>query len=141
MERRDYAILMGFAALAIVVGAIATSRPLGKYLVAGTVEAANTAVTMAWITWWALVAGFAIAGGVEAWVSSEQISDLLEGAGPRELGYGAFFGFVSSSCSYSAAQRPRTSSSKVRRRQRRSEPTCSSRRTWPSRSGSSSGCC
>ena len=48
------------------------------------------------------MAGFAIAGGVEAWVSSEQISDLLEDAGPRELGYGAFFGFVSSSCSYSA---------------------------------------
>ena len=77
---------MGFAALAIVVGAIATSRPLGEYLVAGTVEAANAAVTMAWITWWALVAGFAIAGGVEAWVSSEQISDLLEGLHRRRRG-------------------------------------------------------
>ena len=57
---------------------------------------------MAWITWWALVIGFAIAGGVEAWTSNEQVADLLEGHGPREVGYGSLFGFVSSSCSYSA---------------------------------------
>jgi uncharacterized membrane protein YraQ (UPF0718 family) len=57
---------------------------------------------MAWITWWALVVGFAIAGGVEAWTSEERVSDLLEGYGPREIGYGSLFGFVSSSCSYSA---------------------------------------
>ena len=86
----------------IAVGAFATNKPLGEFLVSGTLEAANTAVTMAWITWWALVAGFAIAGGVEAWVSSDKISDLLEGHGLRELSYGTFFGFVSSSCSYSA---------------------------------------
>jgi uncharacterized membrane protein YraQ (UPF0718 family) len=102
MERRDYAILAGIAVLAIAVGAFATNEPLGEFLVSGTVEAATTTVTMAWITWWALVAGFAIAGGVEAWVPSEKVSDLLEGAGPRELSYGALFGFVSSSCSYSA---------------------------------------
>ena len=102
MEKRDYAILSGIAVLAITVGAIATKRPLGEFLVSGTVEAASTAIEMAWITWWALVVGFAIAGGVEAWVSSEKISDLLEGNGPRELAYGSFFGFVSSSCSYSA---------------------------------------
>jgi uncharacterized membrane protein YraQ (UPF0718 family) len=102
MEKRDYAILSGIAVLAIIVGAIATNKPLGEYFVSGTLEAANTAVTMAWITWWALMAGFAIAGGVEAWVSSEKVSDLLEVNGPRELGYGTFFGFVSLSCSYSA---------------------------------------
>jgi hypothetical protein len=57
---------------------------------------------MAWITWWALVVGFAIAGGVEAWTSDEQVADLLSGHGLREIGYGSLFGFVSSSCSYSA---------------------------------------
>jgi uncharacterized membrane protein YraQ (UPF0718 family) len=102
MEKRDYAILSGIALLAIVVGAFATNRPLGEYLVSGTIETANTAVTMAWITWWALVAGFAIASGVEAWLSTETVSELLEGNSLRELGYGTFFGFVSSSCSYSA---------------------------------------
>jgi uncharacterized protein len=102
MKRRDYAILSGFALCAIVVGAFSTSDPLGAFLVDGITETARTAVTMAWITWWALVVGFAIAGGVEAWVSSERISNLLAGSGPRELAYGTFFGFVSSSCSYSA---------------------------------------
>ncbi|MDY6780181.1 MAG: permease, partial [Halobacteria archaeon] len=42
------------------------------------------------------------AGGVEAWVSKEEISDLLRGEGPREVALGTFFGFVSSSCSFSA---------------------------------------
>ena len=102
MEKRDYAILTSFAVLAIAVGAVTTSKPLMGFLVGGTVEAATTAVTMRWITWWALVLGFAIAGGVEAWVSSEKVSDLLDGASPQELAYGSFFGFVSSSCSYSA---------------------------------------
>ena len=102
MEKRDYAILSGIAVLAIVIGAVTTSQPLGEYLVSGTLETANTAVTMAWITWWALVVGFAIAGGVEAWVSTETVSKLLEGHSPLELGYGTFFGFMSSSCSYSA---------------------------------------
>jgi uncharacterized membrane protein YraQ (UPF0718 family) len=39
---------------------------------------------------------------VEAWTSDEEVSELLEGHGARELGYGTAFGFVSSSCSYSA---------------------------------------
>ena len=50
MEKRDYAILSGIAVLAIVIGAVTTSQPLGEYLVSGTIETANTAVTMAWIT-------------------------------------------------------------------------------------------
>ncbi len=102
MDKRDYAILVGLAVLTILVGAYTTRQPLGTFLVSGTVKAAQTAVTMAWITWWALVMGFAIAGGVEAWVSNETIAENLDGYGLRELGLGAFFGFVSSSCSYSA---------------------------------------
>ena len=102
MEKRDYAVLTLLAVVAIAVGAITTGEPLGNFLVDGAVETATTVVTMGWITWWALVVGFAIAGGVEAWVPSEKVSDLLEGDGPRELAYGTFFGFVSSSCSYSA---------------------------------------
>ncbi|MFB6084484.1 MAG: permease, partial [Halorientalis sp.] len=102
MDRRDYLILAGIAVLVIVVGALTTTKPLGQFLVSGASEAAYTAVAMAWITWWALVIGFAIAGGVEAWVSNESIADNLDGYGFRALGLGAFFGFVSSSCSYSA---------------------------------------
>ncbi|ELZ32592.1 permease [Halogeometricum pallidum JCM 14848] len=79
-----------------------TNQPLAQFFVESTKQAATTTVSMAWITWWALVIGFAIAGGVEAWTSDEQIADLMAGHGPRELGAGTFFGFVSSSCSYSA---------------------------------------
>ena len=102
MDRRDYLILAGIAVLVVVVGALTTGKPLGRFLVDGATEAAYTTAAMAWITWWALVVGFAIAGGVEAWVSSESIAENLDGYGLRELGLGAFFGFVSSSCSYSA---------------------------------------
>ena len=102
MERRDYLILAGITAVIVAVGAVVTTKPLGVFLVDGTTRAVSTTLTMAWVTWWALVVGFAIAGGVEAWVSSEAIAENLDGYGFRDLGLGTFFGFVSSSCSYSA---------------------------------------
>jgi len=102
MDTRDYLILAGMAVLVVVVGAVATTKPLDVFLLDGAIEAASTTAAMVWITWWALVFGFAIAGGVEAWVDSDDIADHLAGDGPRELALGTFFGFVSSSCSYSA---------------------------------------
>ncbi|MFC7157395.1 permease [Halomarina halobia] len=102
MDRWEYGFLLLVAAATVAIGALTTTRPLGTFLIEGGREAATTTLAMAWITWWALVVGFAIAGGVEAWVSKERISDYLDGHGPREIGAGTFFGFVSSSCSYSA---------------------------------------
>ncbi|MFB6095963.1 MAG: permease [Haloferacaceae archaeon] len=102
MDRREYAFLVVLALGVVALGALTTTEPLAAFLVAGAREAAQTTVAMAWITWWALVVGFAIAGGVEAWVPKEEIADLLEGHGPREIALASFFGFVSSSCSYSA---------------------------------------
>ncbi len=102
MDRTEYPIL-GAVALAIVaLGVATTSRSLVPFFVESTRQFLTTTAAMAWITWWALVVGFAIAGGVEAWTSNEAVSDLLEGHGPREIGYASLFGFVSSSCSYSA---------------------------------------
>jgi uncharacterized membrane protein YraQ (UPF0718 family) len=72
------------------------------------------------------VIGFAIAGGVEAWTSSEAVSELLDGHGPREIGYSPAFGFVSPSCSYSAIATARTHFKKGVRR-RRSALSCSPR--------------
>ena len=74
MDRRDYFILIGLAVLVVVAGAVTTQKPLGQFLASGASEAVSTAITMVWITWWALVIGFAIAGGVEAWVSNETIA-------------------------------------------------------------------
>ncbi|MFB6190744.1 MAG: permease, partial [Candidatus Nanohaloarchaea archaeon] len=48
------------------------------------------------------VLGFSIAGGVEAWVPRSKISEKLQGRGFEALGTATLFGFVSSSCSYSA---------------------------------------
>jgi len=46
--------------------------------------------------------GFTVAGAVEAWVSSETVAENLSGVGIRSIGVASFFGFISSSCSYSA---------------------------------------
>ncbi|MFC7139952.1 permease [Halosimplex aquaticum] len=102
MERKEYAILAVIALATVGIGVFTTSEPLSTFFVESTQEFLTTTAAMAWITWWALVIGFAIAGGVEAWTSNEEVSELLEGQGPREIGYGSLFGFVSSSCSYSA---------------------------------------
>src|SRR6056297_1984870 len=102
MERREYAILAFIALATVGIGVFTTSKPLGTFFVESTRQFVTTTAAMAWITWWALVFGFAIAGGVEAWTSNEDVSDLLEGHGPREIGSASLFGFVSSSCSYSA---------------------------------------
>ncbi|WP_313691836.1 permease [Halorarum halobium] len=102
MERTEYTILGVIALATVALGVLTTSKPLRPFVVESTRQFLTTTAAMAWITWWALVVGFAIAGGVEAWTSDEKVSDLLEGHGPREIGYGSLFGFVSSSCSYSA---------------------------------------
>ncbi|MBX0298277.1 permease [Halomicroarcula sp. F27] len=102
MEKKEYAILAVIALATVALGVFTTSKPLVPFFVESTRQFLSTTAAMAWITWWALVIGFAIAGGVEAWTSDEKVSDLLDGHGLRELGYGSLFGFVSSSCSYSA---------------------------------------
>jgi uncharacterized membrane protein YraQ (UPF0718 family) len=102
MERTEYAILAVIALVAVAIGMVTTNQPLGAFFAESFRQFLTTTAAMAWITWWALVVGFAIAGGVEAWTSNEEVGELLEGHGLREIGYGSLFGFVSSSCSYSA---------------------------------------
>ncbi|WP_338727267.1 permease [Haladaptatus sp. DJG-WS-42] len=102
MDRWEYALLTTIALAVVGIGVVTTNQPLDTFFIESATTAATTTVAMAWITWWALVIGFAIAGGVEAWVNSDDIAALLAGHGAREVGAGTFFGFVSSSCSYSA---------------------------------------
>ena len=102
MDSREYAILGGVALLTVAIGVLTTTKPLRMFFAESFRQFLMTTASMVWITWWALVVGFAIAGGVEAWTSDEQVADLLDGHGPREIGYASLFGFVSSSCSYSA---------------------------------------
>lgn len=102
VKLRDYTILCIFALLTIVVGVITTSRPFDVFFITSIQQTVHTIITMVWITWWALVLGFGIAGGVEAWVSSKSIATHFSEFGLKELSLASFFGFVSSSCSYSA---------------------------------------
>src|ERR1700729_772296 len=57
---------------------------------------------MAYEVWWALVLGFAISGGVQAWVPRERIEATMAGSGPRPIGWATGLGAASSSCSYAA---------------------------------------
>ncbi|MFB6158960.1 MAG: permease [Candidatus Nanohalobium sp.] len=102
MERYEYLTVGFIAVIAVLTGLLSTSQPLLSFLVSNSFEAGYTAVYMVWITWWALVLGFSIAGAVEAWVPERKVSKRLEGEGFTSLGTAAFLGFVSSSCSYSA---------------------------------------
>lgn len=102
MERWEYLALVGIAIGVISVSSLFSSEPMSQFLLDGFTEAGSTFVTMVWITWWALVLGFSVAGGVEAWVSSDRISAAFDGAGPKDIALASFFGFISSSCSYSA---------------------------------------
>ncbi|MDY6777966.1 MAG: permease [Candidatus Nanohaloarchaea archaeon] len=102
MKRWEYFILGNIALIAIAAGLFSATEPVLSYLIGTGLEAARLALIMAWETWWALVLGFTIAGAVEAWISTDRISEHLGGAGPKELALASFFGFVSSSCSFSA---------------------------------------
>ncbi|MFB6100515.1 MAG: permease [Candidatus Nanohalobium sp.] len=102
MERYEYLTIVVIAVLAVLSGAYTTTKPVMDFLITNGIDAAHTAIYMGWITWWALVLGFSIAGAVEAWIPKSKISEKLEDEGLKSLGLATFFGFVSSSCSYSA---------------------------------------
>lgn len=102
MNKKEYLILSLIAATSIAIGALKTNQPIVEFLISHGQEATELTLIMVWETWWALVLGFTIAGAVESWVSKEKITDYLKGDGIKELGLGTFFGFVSSSCSFSA---------------------------------------
>lgn len=66
------------------------------------------AAGMLWEIFWALVLGFALSGVVMAFVPKKKIARALGRSGAKELGIAAFFGMISSSCSYAAAAMARS---------------------------------
>jgi uncharacterized membrane protein YraQ (UPF0718 family) len=77
-------------------------------LILAVIEGLVIAFEMAWDTWWALVLGFTITGAVQEFVDEDRLTDYLGDDGWREVGYGAFFGASSSSCSFSAVATTRS---------------------------------
>lgn len=102
MNARETLLLTLAALLVITITTIASSLPPQQFLTTALIDTSNAIISMAWVLWWALVFGFAIAGGVEAWVKTDTITNTLADTTPRTLTTATIFGFVSSSCSYSA---------------------------------------
>lgn len=94
MDRNEDGILAVNSLAVVTAPTVTTYQPLGMLFVESSRQCLWTTVAMAWITWRALVVGFAISGGAVAWTSDEHVIDLLEGHGAAEICYGSVFGFV-----------------------------------------------
>ena len=66
------------------------------------VLALETGAGMLWKALWALIFGYLISSAVQVLVTRKQMGQALGERGFRQLGLAAFFGFVSSSCSFAA---------------------------------------
>lgn len=102
MEKRGYIITTTLLITGIVIATLFNEGSTTSFLLNNLKETTYLTFLMAWETWWALVLGFGIAGAVEAWIPKERIIKYLRGSGIKELSTATFFGFISSSCSYSA---------------------------------------
>jgi len=65
-------------------------------------EAALTSCGFFWTALWAFVLGYVLSSLIQVLVTRERMSRLMGADGPRSVGLGALFGFVSSSCSFAA---------------------------------------
>lgn len=65
-------------------------------------DAVLTGAGMLWKALWALIFGYTISAGIQVLVTREQMARVLGDRGARQAGLAAFFGFVSSSCSFAA---------------------------------------
>lgn len=65
-------------------------------------DALLTGAGMLWKALWALIFGYLISAGIQVLVTREQMARALGERGPKQAGIAAFFGFISSSCSFAA---------------------------------------
>jgi len=65
-------------------------------------EAANTSVGFFWMALWAFVLGYALSSMIQVFVTEERMQKTMGGSGAKSVFLGTFFGFISSSCSFSA---------------------------------------
>ncbi len=65
-------------------------------------EAAYTSIGFFWMALWAFVLGYAISSLIQVFVSQERMKKLMGDNSLRSVSLGTFFGFISSSCSFSA---------------------------------------
>ncbi|RFF30880.1 permease [Wenzhouxiangella sediminis] len=65
-------------------------------------EAATTSVGFFWMALWAFILGYIISSLIQVLVTRERMQRAMGRDGPRSMVLGTFFGFLSSSCSFSA---------------------------------------
>ncbi len=66
-------------------------------------EAATTSLGFFWMALWAFILGYVISSLIQVLVTRRKMQQAMGGEdGPRSIALGTFFGFISSSCSFSA---------------------------------------
>lgn len=65
-------------------------------------KASLTSLGFFWMALWAFCLGYAISSMIQVFVTRERMQRTMGTSGPRSVGLGTFFGFVSSSCSFAA---------------------------------------
>ena len=65
-------------------------------------QAAMTSVGFFWMALWAFMLGYLISSLIQVLISRERMQQAMGKDGPRSMLLGTFFGFISSSCSFSA---------------------------------------
>lgn len=75
-------------------------------------EAAATTAGLFWMALWAFGFGYLVSSMIQVFVTRERMKQTMGGDGPKAIGLGTFFGFLSSSCSFAALATTRSLFSK-----------------------------
>ena len=65
-------------------------------------EAAYTSTGFFWMALWAFILGYAVSGIIQIFVTQSRMQKTMGGKGLKSISLATFFGFISSSCSFSA---------------------------------------
>ncbi|MDX1580744.1 MAG: permease, partial [Alphaproteobacteria bacterium] len=65
-------------------------------------KAASTSLGLFWMAFWAFGLGYVISSMIQVFVTRERMKQSMGESGPKSVGLGTLFGFISSSCSFAA---------------------------------------
>lgn len=71
-------------------------------------EAVVTSLGFFWMALWAFILGYLVSSLIQVLITRERMQKAMGEDGPRSMFLGTFFGFISSSCSFSALSTTRT---------------------------------
>ncbi|WP_421870948.1 permease [Marinoscillum sp.] len=71
-------------------------------------EAAYTTTGFFWMALWAFILGYGISSIIQVFVTEDRMKNLMGDSSLKSISIGSFFGFISSSCSFSALATSKT---------------------------------